>query len=203
MKDLRGFLKPKEIEAIEYYLPKPKYKLLFRILKMTGRRITEIIGRKEYKHGDKTYPQVTGLRPMDIDWEDQSIVFNILKKKSPHKKRKPVDAETLNMIRSYINTNGIEVDQPIFKLSRVQAYRVFRTAAENARIYYVGEKPFHPHHLRHSFAVNVLKTSTSPMDLRRVQMMLEHSDLRITEHYLQFGQEEERKLVENLYKKEE
>ena len=84
IKDLRGYLKPQEIQTLLQTAqntgqkPDQNY-LLIRTLASTGRRISEILP----------------LKPTDIDWENQQIQWNILKKKKPYKSLKPIDQQTL------------------------------------------------------------------------------------------------------------
>ena len=56
------------------------------------------------------------------------------------------------------------------------------------------DKNFTPHALRHSFATQLLMNG---VDLRTLQMMLGHSSLSTTQHYLKVTN----KFVENVYKK--
>ena len=56
------------------------------------------------------------------------------------------------------------------------------------------DKTFTPHALRHSFATQLLMNG---VDLRTLQMMLGHSSLSTTQHYLKVTN----KFVENVYKK--
>ena len=56
------------------------------------------------------------------------------------------------------------------------------------------DKNFTPHSLRHSFATQLLMNG---VDLRTLQMMLGHSSLSTTQHYLKVTN----KFVENVYKK--
>ena len=56
------------------------------------------------------------------------------------------------------------------------------------------DKNFTPHSLRHSFATQLLMNG---VDLRTLQMMLGHSSLATTQHYLKVTN----KFVENVYKK--
>ena len=56
------------------------------------------------------------------------------------------------------------------------------------------DKNFTPHALRHSFATQLLMNG---VDLRTLQMMLGHSSLATTQHYLKVTN----KFVENVYKK--
>jgi len=205
MKDLMGYLPEDRILRMYDLCRNERDRLLIRLLMRTGRRITEILGRKSYKFKcnktgyEKTYTEIIGLRPKDINFEDRNILWNILKKKKPLKKLKPIDETTLEMLKQYIETRGIKEDEPIFKINRRRADQIVKDVAERAGIYHIGEKKPHCHHFRHSFAVNVLKISESPADLRYVQQVLEHSSISITEAYLQFGEEGQRRLIESIY----
>jgi integrase/recombinase XerD len=48
-----------------------------------------------------------------------------------------------------------------------------------------------PHTLRHSFAVHMLKTP-NPVDVRTLQGLLGHSDLSVTEQYLDLVRDDEK-----------
>lgn len=45
------------------------------------------------------------------------------------------------------------------------------------------ELDIHPHTLRHSFAINLIKNG---VDIRRVQLLLEHRSIATTQIYLNF-----------------
>ncbi|MFZ0012266.1 MAG: tyrosine-type recombinase/integrase [Halobacteriota archaeon] len=51
----------------------------------------------------------------------------------------------------------------------------------------------HPHTLRHSFAINLVRHNT---DIRRVQMLLGHSALNVTSIYLQFNENDLRQIYD-------
>ena len=59
----------------------------------------------------------------------------------------------------------------------------------------------HPHQFRHSFAVELVRSMKHPGGLILLKNALEHSDLKITETYLQFSQKETADLQENLSQK--
>ena len=53
----------------------------------------------------------------------------------------------------------------------------------------------HPHTLRHSYAIHLVR---SGMDLRRVQLLLGHSNLNTTQIYLQFKDEDLREVYDKV-----
>lgn len=207
IKDLQGYFTLEQINSIINATIRQRDRILLRILSRTGRRITEVIGRKSYIHRnsnlniEKEYPEIIGIRPMDINWDEELIAFPILKKKRLVRKLKPLDKITLDMLRGYIAQKGIEPQQQIFHITRFRAFQIVKEAAAKAGIYMIGQDHVpHPHHFRHSFAINVLKHSTNPSDIKKIQMALEHSNLSITSGYLQFSQKELKSLIKNTFK---
>ena len=216
MKDLTGYLSLNEMDRIIAAAKNERDVLILKLLRSSGRRITEIVGRRhEYHHKykykeeikEKTYPIIKALTPQDIIEKDDKgitnkmIRFNILKKKTLITKLKPVDDETFELLKDYITKHNIPKDEPIFNLSRVRVFQIVRECAKRAGIGLVGIKEPHPHHFRHSFAVNVIQHSKDPAALRKVQMALEHSSLNVTAGYMQFNQEDLRNMINETFKK--
>jgi site-specific recombinase XerD len=218
MKDLTGYLTSNEIDRLIAACKRPRDALLFKLLRSSGRRITEIVGRRHpYRHKyiykgevkEVTYPPIPALTPMDIVEKEENgrqvrmIRFNILKKKTLTTKLKPINDETFEELRDYIFYNDIQMKQPIFNLSRARVFQIVRECAEIAGINLVGTKKPHPHHFRHSFAVNVIQNSDDPSALRKVQMALEHSSLNVTAGYMQFNQEDLRQMLNKTFNKKD
>lgn len=182
MKDLSGYLKDSQIKKIYYAADKWRDKLLIRLLWKSGRRITEILN----------------LKVKDIDFEEKRILWIILKKKIGKgevvKSWKTIDIKTLELLAWFINQLELKPDyyvinagNPFKPITRQRAFQIVRRAGKLAGIEKVGEKKIHPHHFRHSFAVNMAHKLKSPADMRKLQKHLEHSHLGMTETYLQFG----------------
>jgi len=210
MTDLQGYFTLKQIDTMLNLAQNKEEQILILLLSRTGRRITEILGRKAYLNKNanhpelqKEYNEVIGLRPIDINFESGQAAFNILKKRKAIRKLKPLDDFTLTKLQEYITETNIESHTPIFKLNRWKGFRIVKRLANEAGIGLVGTKEPHPHHFRHSFAVQILKNSNDPTDIKKLQQILEHSNMNITAGYLQFNQEELRKTINKVFEKKE
>ena len=189
MKDLQGYMKPNQMAAVYNSCDSIRDKVLVRVLWKSGRRITEVLM----------------LKVSDINFDEENIVWNIEKKKKPMKKLKPMDNFTIRLLNFYVEQNKLQANDYIFKspydnnkhITRQRAFQIIRRVCEKAGIYHIGSKRPHPHHFRHSFAVDISKRAKSPSDIKKLQMLLEHTSLNTTESYLQFGSEDLRELIED------
>jgi integrase len=191
IKDLQGYFKEGERKAMFVAAQSSRDKLLIRMLWVTGRRITEILD----------------IRIHEIDFQINKIAFHIEKKtervngvrqKKDLVKLKPIDDFTVRLIKAYIAESNLSSDKYLFEsefnpgrpITRQRAYDIVRWCAEKAGIEQVGGCKPHPHHFRHSYAIDMARKMKSPSDVRKLQMMMEHSNLAVTEQYLQFSDEE-------------
>lgn len=188
MSDLSGFFKDGQREAIYNSCKNDRDRMIIRLLWKSGRRVSEVLM----------------IKAKDIDFENDNILWNIEKKKREYRKWKPMDIKTMGMLKEYINSNQIVMESFLFPstsstghLTRIRVYQIVRQLCEGIGIYYVGEKKPHPHHFRHTFAIEKARKLKSPADMRKLQQFLEHSTMGMTENYLQFGDEELRSLVED------
>jgi site-specific recombinase XerD len=189
MRDLQGYLKPEQMKHIYNSCENIRDKVLIRVLWKSGRRITEVLM----------------LKVSDINFDDRNIVWNIEKKKKPMKKLKPIDDFTIRLLKFYTETGKFNPTDYVFQspmnlgkpITRQRAFQIVRRSCEKAGIYNIGSKRPHPHHFRHSFAVDISKRAKSPSDIKKLQMLLEHTSLNTTESYLQFGSEDLRELIED------
>jgi len=145
--------------------------LLLRFMWRTGVRVSEVIN----------------VTPKDLEYKNG--VVNIRKAKGGRQRRVPLDPDTLQMLFDYVLARNIPEDRPVFSIKRTQAFNLVKKYGNMAGV------KIHPHTLRHSFAIHLVRSGT---DLRRVQLMLGHSSLSITQVYLQFNDNDLREAYEKV-----
>jgi len=191
MKDLKGYLTEKQVNKLINATTNLRDRLILQIMYRCGRRVSEVLL----------------LKRDDILWKENKIIFTILKRKRPVKEMKPVDRETMQLLKRYVDGGclGPEyrklkkkmVDDRLFPVTRQYVFKLMRNLGKKVGIKYVGTKKLHPHHLRHSFAVHQVRTNVKTAeDLRKLQMYMAHANISTTSHYLQFSPDELRSLVD-------
>lgn len=218
MKHKTDYLTIKEIDSmLQYCFDKNNIRdyLLILTLYRTARRITEIVG-------EKPYTRKIGLRPCDIH-PDGLIEFDILKKnpiksknkkgelknpekvlkarikKMPKRALKPVDDYFLEVLNSYIESEGIRKRDRIFPITRQRADFIIKKVAKACNIVRPKNK-IHAHNFRHSLAIHLLKNNPNDASiLKQVQELLDHSSIVITMHYAQFTQYDKKKSLNKLF----
>jgi integrase/recombinase XerD len=145
--------------------------LLLRFMWRTGVRVSEVIN----------------VTPKDIEYKNG--VVNIRKAKGGRQRRVPLDRDTLKMLSDYVSALNIPEDQPVFPIQRNRVFSIVKKYGNMTGV------NIHPHTLRHSFAINMVRGGT---DLRRVQLMLGHTSLSITQVYLQFNDNDLREAYEKV-----
>jgi integrase/recombinase XerD len=123
------------------------------------------------------------LKPAAID--SQRMVIRVEQGKGRKDRYVMLSPKLLDMLRHYWRAThptdwlfpGERAGQPITKAA---VERVCRQARERAGI----TRPITPHSLRHAFAVHLLEAGT---DLRTIQLLLGHRDLRTTLQYLRIA----------------
>jgi len=198
MRDLKAYMKPSDINRLLAEADKSTgYKrdrdmLLLRWLAYSGRRVGEVLR----------------VKVMDIDFEEASCMYNILKKKKPLKKIKPMNYDLLSLAQEYVIRYDLKPEEYIFKssinidkpISDARVRQIVYKYVERANLPdFAPGKHIHPHTFRHSFAVANAKKMQSPSDIVKLKNALEHSDVKVTMHYLQFSDKDQRNTVEDLY----
>ena len=202
MLDAHGYIKDTELESLFRVAKESNTRnyAFLKVLALTGRRVSEVV------RGDKGY----GIKVKDIDFDSRIVTYRILKK-NPRKKdeldTKPkpepsevmleCNAELIEILRLYCD--GKKPEQYLFPFTRQRARQIITAIGKKAGIEYVGRKPLHPHHFRHTFAVRMARQDDFKVeDLVDLQDHLQHSDLRMTSHYLKFGKTRSREHLDKL-----
>lgn len=185
MKDPGGYLTADQIKQLLEAIPNLRDKALFTLLAHSGRRISEVLS----------------LKFSDIDFKEKTIKWNILKKRGELIKIKPVDSESLELLRQLTGFFNMHLYpwSKVFVLSRRHCNSLFVKYCFNIGVLRIGTKKPHVHHLRHSFAVNFIKSNPSSMGLTMLSQWLEHGNIAMTTTYLQFSQEEEAKMLDKMW----
>ncbi len=231
----KEYLLPAETSRIEDAAVCPRDKLLIRLLRRLGCRITEVLDLEE-KHIDFAQRRVKiehqkmfsdlycpfchqlgesthlGKKAIFCPRCGKRVDQAIVKKQEEHRLRKvPVDKDTLTLVRQYIKAGGVTErngKRMLFTISRQWAGHIVRDCAERAG-YLEIENPknerkhhVHPHSFRHAFAINAIKQSTTPDDVRILQEILGHSNINTTMAYREVAGTEMREYYDKLLKEE-
>lgn len=179
MKDPNDYLRDSQIKALENVVKDPRDKTLFFTLLKTGRRVSEV---------------VRSLRPSDINFDENFIVWQILKKKRPIRIPLKADPNVIFILEKYIAFAHIKPDDYIFPISR---QRVFHIINKYGKMIGLPKKRCHPHIFRHTFASRALK---SGMRIDMVKKLLQHGDIRMTLSYTHFSEEEESEALKKMWR---
>jgi integrase/recombinase XerD len=157
-------LSPAEVAAVFEATSNLKHRTILMTIYAGGLRVSE----------------VTHLRVSDIDSQRQVIC---VRQGKGHKDRQVMlSPKLLEALRTYWNRYRPRLwlfpgESPERPVSSETVWRVCSQAGEAAHL----SKPISPHTLRHCFATHLLEEAT---DLRRIQLLLGHRNLKTTARYL-------------------
>jgi len=163
-KRLPVVLSHREIEQIIEATGNPKYKLMISLGYACGLRVSEVVN----------------LRVADLDIDE--LVVHIRNAKGKKDRISVLPKKLQNDLRNSIA--GKNMSDLVFasnqggKLTTTSLQKMFRKSLGKAKI----NKPATFHSLRHSFATHLLENGT---DVRYVQELLGHSNIRTTQIYTQ------------------
>lgn len=143
-----------------------KHKLILKILYGCGLRVSEIVN----------------LKKPDINFQERLMHIKLSKGKKDRFVRIPESIK--EELESYFKLNKEEILFPSNregKLTTATIQAIIKKAGKKAGI----KKEVYPHLLRHSFATHLLERGT---DLRLIQKLLGHSDIKTTQIYTQISQ---------------
>ncbi len=164
---MRKYLKEDELKALLEAPRRMRDRLIIKLMYETGMRVGEL----------------ASLTIGDVDLDSSEISIQRAKRHEEGRKVPIVNSWTKTMLHDYIGTRKNRKD-PLFvsnkrgPLSRRQVERLVSNYAEKAGI---EPDKRHPHVLRHTHAVQALK---SGIDLRTLQQNLGHSSIEVTAIYL-------------------
>ncbi len=166
-KKLPEILTKDEIGAMIDKTQNIKHKLILKILYGCGLRVSEVIS----------------LKKQDINFNENLIHVHLAKGRKDRFVKLPNSIK--NELQHYCMLYAEEIlfpSQRGGKLTTATIQAVVETAAKKAKI----TKEVYPHLLRHSFATHLLEAGT---DLRMIQKLLGHSDIKTTQIYTQISQQ--------------
>lgn len=217
MRDLRGYLEPREVEMILNGGETERNRLLGDVLWQTGARISEIVGLAKIDSVDGKDHRDWGLNPGMLDPNDNAIILNTLKRTKKDKKTKErkysiverrvvISKRLMSALIDYVQRKGIQKNERIFPISRRWASEIIKRMAERAGINPPGrdridgkEKHVHPHHFRHSHCINFIRHKDGIEGLRALQDRLKHISIATTAHYLQFSTKGKQAEIEEMF----
>jgi integrase/recombinase XerD len=157
-------LSPAEVAAVLEATPNLKHRTILMTIYAGGLRVSE----------------VTHLRVSDIDSQRQVIC--VRQGKGRKDRQVMLSPKLLEVLRIYWKSYRPRVwlfpgESPEHPVSSETVRRVCSQAGEAAHL----SKPISPHTLRHCFATHLLEDA---IDLRRIQVLLVHRNLKTTARYL-------------------
>ena len=156
----------KEVKKMLDFTANIKHKLILKLLYGCGLRVSEIVD----------------LQKQDINFEENLIHVRLAKGKKDRFVKIPSSVK--NELKNYSKLtegNILFRSNRGGKLTKDTIQKIVQGSAKKARI----EKRVYPHLLRHSFATHLLERGT---DLRIIQKLLGHSDIKTTQIYTRISQ---------------
>ena len=167
-------LSKKEVESLLNALTVPKSRLMISMIYACGFRVSELAN---LKINDLDFNDKKGFVRKAKGKKDRA--FNIPNYLNEQIKKQAENQRKDNQEFLFTGPKG--------RISIRNIEKIVRKAAERAGI----NKEVHPHTLRHSFATHLLEKG---MDIRYIQELLGHSDLKTTQIYTHVSSEELKKI---------
>ena len=165
-KTLPDILTPKEVQKMLKATANVKHGMIIKVLYGCGLRVSEIVN----------------LKKQEVNFEENLIKITLGKGKKDRFVKLPFSLK--ENLQNYIKLNGggyLFESNRGGKLTKKTIAKIVSNAGKKAGI----KKRVYPHLLRHSFATHLLEAGT---DLRLIQKLLGHSDIKTTQIYTQISQ---------------
>ena len=224
---MKAYLEPSEVEKLELAAEFLRDKILIRLLWRLGCRISEVLGISvdniDFNQGMITIEHLKARIKLSCPQCNTrlgkmhkfcpvcgaKVEQAVAQEQEHHRYRSlPVDNETLELLREYINRGGSVPKRGkrlLFSLSRHRAWQIIKECAEKAglpRLVNVETGKEHnvsPHKLRDAFAVHAVKLNDSGDGLRLLQEHLGHHNITTTMKYRKISGEEQKEWYEKLW----
>jgi len=215
MRDLDGFFKEGQRESIYAACKSDRDRVLIRLLWKSGRRISELLQLKvrdiDFENKDiiwhilKKSKKVIGKNGEKLKYIGKDGVEHYQTKRIDLTVRKAMDQKTLNILKNYVESKKLELNTYILEspykaechLSRQRCWEIVRDVCFKAGVFKVGGSDPHPHHFRHSYAIDLAKKIKTPAGMIVIKDALEHATVAQTEQYLKIGGGELRQYLED------
>jgi integrase/recombinase XerD len=227
---MKTYLEPSEISLLEKAASNVRDKLLIRVLFHLGCRISEALSLTiedvDFNHGTITIQHLKASLKLSCTGCGQRLGrshtfcpkcgIKIEKAQAEQQERRrrrilPVDANTLGMLKEYVERGGPVLrdgKKLIFGVNRHRGWQIVKGCAERAnlpklvnpetgRIHNVS-----PHKLRDAFAVRAVKMDDSGDGLRLLQQHLGHASFNTTAKYRKVSGQEHKEWYQKLWEKE-
>ena len=178
MVDPEGYLTEEKFEQLLSFATDIRDRTLLQVLFYTGRRVSEV---------------VRSLTVNDIDFQDNLINFTVLKKGYPLKVWLNVNSKLMEVLKEYIEALGLVSDEYLFPISRFRVDQIIKSLGRKAGLEYVGRKKIHAHVFRHSYAVMMAKKVKDIYELKKLQILMGHSNINMTSFYTEHYNKNEMK----------
>jgi len=227
---MKTYLESEEIEKMELSANNPGDRLLIRLLSHLGCRISEALAISvediDFQERVVTIQHLKTRLRLDCPHCSAKLATShvfcprcglkvegaVVKSKEYRRIRKlPLDNDTLEMLRDYINKGGPVLRNGrrlLFGIGRNQAWRVVCDSAQRAGLRKLVNpetgktRGISPHRLRDAFAVHAVKVNDSGDGLRLLQEHLGHASFNTTARYRKVAGDEHRKWYEQLWHKD-
>ncbi len=224
---MKTYLETEDVERLEEAGEYLRDRLLIRLLFRLGCRISEALGITvsdiDFNRGTVTIQHLKFKVKLTCPHCGGGVaktakfcaacgqpVEQALAEEKEHRRQRtlPLDRETLDMLKDYIDRGGPVSQngkQLLFGINRHRAWQIVKECARRAELPHLVNpetgKLHHvsPHRLRDAFAIHAVKHNDSGDGLRLLQEHLGHQSITTTMRYRKISGEEHREWYEKLW----